>query len=364
MATSSTSSSSYDFLSAPASSDDEVVYSPQESTDESSSDSGNESLISDDDDFVVLSRTRSPCLPRALSPSGESTFSTDDVLSSALSSLSMSQSSAAAFLRDAVHFRLGGVGRSTTTAPAPAPTTPKATKVVVKVKPELTEQQKKKLKREKRKAKLARRRAREAQQAQPPSTSNGRFPVVDDASSIASQQSSTVPGLTKAQRKKASKAMQGLQAATPTSSAPHFPIVDDASSVASADSAASTVSTATVTGYEDASNFITGFLSSPEGKDAVNKLALLQALILELGVADAAALPTTITSAKKLLKAEAHVNIREYMAVREGGQDALKGIMHASRGSLVKSIRKKKNPASLTWVKQQGLSVLLVQCFC
>jgi len=358
MATSNSSTSSYDILSAPASSDDEVVYSPQESTDESSSDSGNESLISDDDDFVVLSRTRSPCLPRALSPSGESSFSTDDVLSSAMSSLSMSQSSAGAFLRDAVYFRLGGVGRSATNPSVPAPTTPKA----IKVKPDLTEEQKKQAKKQKQKAKLARRKARkarEAQAAQATSTSNGRFPVVDDASSIASQRSSTVPGLTQAQRKKASKALQGLQAATV--SVPHFPIVDDASSVASEDSATSTV---TVTGYEDASNFITGFLSSPEGKDAVDKLALLQALILELGVADASALPTTITSAKKLLKAEAHVNIREYMAVRDEGQDALKAIMHASRGSLVKSIRKKKNPASLTWVKQQGLSVLLVQCFC
>jgi len=221
-------------------------------------------------------------------------------------------------------------------------------------------QQQQKEKQAKRKEKLARRRAREAAK----SASNGKFPVVDDASSIVSQQASGA-GLTKAQRKKARKALQAAIAA-----APHrdFPILDDTSSIAddasSVASEDSTTSTATVTGYEDASSFITGFLSSPDDKDTVCKLTLLQSLIVELGVADASSLPSTVTQAKKLLKAEAHINIREYMSERNKGQDALKSIMHASRGSLVKSIRKKKNPASLTWVKEQGLNVLLVQCFC
>ncbi|KAF7978090.1 hypothetical protein HWV62_1484 [Athelia sp. TMB] len=371
MATSPTSTSSFDFLSsAPASSDDEVIY-PQESSDDSSSDSGPDNLLSDsdDDDFVVLSRARSPCRTGILSPSGESTFSTDDVISSAMSSMSMSQSSAAAFIRDAVSLRLG-VGRSSAAILAPAAPTsqaitpPVSTKTTVK--PVLTEAQKEQ-RRLKRRAKLARRRAREAVV----SVSDGRFPVVDDASSVASQQPSDA-GLTKGQRRKARKALRAAIAA-----APHrdFPIVDDASSIvddtssiaddtSSVASEDSTTSTATVTGYEDASSFITGYLSSPDNKDTACKLTLLHSLIVELGVADASSLPSTVTQAKKLLKAEAHINIREYMAEREKGQDALKRIMHASRGSLVKSIRKKKNPASLTWVKQQGLNVLLVQCFC
>lgn len=365
MATSPTSTSSFDFLSASAPSDDEIVYLPQESTDDSSSDSGNDtsSLISDDDDFVLLSRARSPCSTGILSPSGLSSFSTDDALSSAISSLSMSQSSAAAFIRDAVSLRLGA-GRSSTNSPVPTPATPKvvpkATKAP-KVKPTLTPEQRKKRK-EKRERKKARKAKQQAQEAVSASASRGVFSVINDASSIASQQSEAVPGLTKNQRKKARKALEAAISAAPHSSIPRFPIVDDASSIATDDE--STTSTATVTGYEDASDFITGYLSSPEDKDTVNKLTLLQALILELGVSNPSSLPTTITSAKKLLKSEAHVNIREYMAVREEGQDALKGIMHASRSSLVKSIRKKKNPASLTWVKQQGLSVLLVQCFC
>lgn len=362
MATSPTSSSSFDFLSAPASSEDEVVYPHGESTDSSESESGNESLISDDDDFVVLSRARSPCATGILS-SGLSSFGTDDVLSSAMSSLSVSQSSAAVFIRDAVSLRLGG---GSTNVPGPIKTavkvTPKVTKAP-KVKPTLTaEQIKRKEKLERKEARKALKKAREA--------AEGKFSVINDASSVGSQRSEAVPGLTKAQRKKANKALRAAILAAPSSSsAPPFPIVDDTSSLASdaisvTSDDESTTSTATVTGYEDASRFITGFLSSPEDKDSVNKLTLLQSLIMELGVADISSLPTTITSAKKLLKSEAHVNIREYIAVREKGQDALKGIMHASRGSLVKSIRKKKNPASLTWVKQQGLNVLLVQCFC
>lgn len=364
MATSPTSSSSFDLLSAPASSEDEVVYPHGESTDSSESESGNESLISDDDDFVVLSRARSPCATGILSTSGLSSFGTDDVLSSAMSSLSVSQSSAAAFIRDAVSLRLGG---GSTIVPGPIKTAVKVTPTITKapkVKPTLTAEQRKKRKEklERKKARKALKKAREA--------AEGKFSVINDASSVGSQRSEAVPGLTKAQRKKAKKALRAAILAAPgSSSAPPFPIVDDTSSLASdaisvTSDDESTTSTATVTGYEDASRFITGFLSSPEDKDSVNKLTLLQSLILELDVADVCTLPTTITSAKKLLKSEAHVNIREYIAVREKGQDALKGIMHASRGSLAKSIRKKKNPASLTWVKQQGLTVLLVQCFC
>jgi len=355
MATSPTSSSSFDLLSPPASSEDEVVYPHGESTDSSESESGNESLISDDDDFVVLSRARSPCATGILS-SGLSSFGTDDVLSSAMSSLSVSQSSATAFIRDAISLRLGGGSTN-----VPGPMTPA---VKVTPKPTLTAEQRKRRK-EKLKRKKARKALKKAREA-----ADGKFSVINDASSVGSQRSEAVPGLTKAQRKKANKALRATILAAPSSSsAPPFPIVDDTSSLASdaisvTSDDESTTSTATVTGYEDASRFITGFLSSPEDKDSVNKLTLLQSLIMELGVTDISSLPTTITSAKKLLKSEAHVNIREYIAVREKGQDALKGIMHASRGSLVKSIRKKKNPASLTWVKQQGLNVLLVQCFC
>ncbi|KAH7924556.1 hypothetical protein BV22DRAFT_1066488 [Leucogyrophana mollusca] len=116
--------------------------------------------------------------------------------------------------------------------------------------------------------------------------------------------------------------------------------------------------------YQEAAAFITEHLRA-DLKDEEKKLALLQALIVELGVRkpNAADIPSTLTSAKKVLKTEAHINIKEYVAIRAQGQAALQRIMHPSRGALAKSIRKKGNRAPLKWVKSQGLQVLLVTCF-
>lgn len=99
-----------------------------------------------------------------------------------------------------------------------------------------------------------------------------------------------------------------------------------------------------------------------KGNDA--ELSLLRALIVELGLRspNASDLPSTLTSARKVLKAEAHVNIKEYVAVRHRGQSALREILKPSKSALRKDIRK-GNRASLQWVKQQGLQVLLITCF-
>lgn len=105
------------------------------------------------------------------------------------------------------------------------------------------------------------------------------------------------------------------------------------------------------------------FISSPiEGSDA--QLDLLRALIVELGIRppNTLDLPSTLTSARKILKAEAHVNIKEYVVTRHRGQSALREILKPSKSALRKEIRKGKG-ASLQWVKQQGLQVLLVTCF-
>ena len=95
------------------------------------------------------------------------------------------------------------------------------------------------------------------------------------------------------------------------------------------------------------------------------KLTLLHSLIIELGLFTSASstLPGSLTAAKALLKSQAHINIKEYIAVREQGQAALQKAMHPSRSALIKDIRKKGNRASLKWVKNQGLQVLLVNCF-
>ncbi|KAF9009391.1 hypothetical protein BDQ17DRAFT_1056714 [Cyathus striatus] len=112
--------------------------------------------------------------------------------------------------------------------------------------------------------------------------------------------------------------------------------------------------------YEEASRFISSFLSNPQIKNnAGYRLTLLQSLIIELGLATSQ-LPTTLTSAKAYLKSKAFLNIREYLAVRGQGPDAMQKLLHPSKSSLIRAIRKNKNPASLKWVKDHGLQVLLV----
>jgi hypothetical protein len=97
-------------------------------------------------------------------------------------------------------------------------------------------------------------------------------------------------------------------------------------------------------------------------------LLMLQALILELGCLPSAAaagkfsipeLPCTMRQAKLLLKSHAFINVRDYLAVREQGQAALRGAMHPSRKSLVREVRKGKR-VPVQEVKKAGLNILLV----
>lgn len=81
----------------------------------------------------------------------------------------------------------------------------------------------------------------------------------------------------------------------------------------------------------------------------------------------ALALPSTLSSAKALLKSHAFLNIRDYLAVRAEGLEALKGAMHPSRRALVHDLRgggkkEKGRRAPVAWVKETGLTVLLVSC--
>jgi hypothetical protein len=96
----------------------------------------------------------------------------------------------------------------------------------------------------------------------------------------------------------------------------------------------------------------------------VCRLTLLQSLIIELGLMTSALnLPASLRSAKAFLKSHAFLNIKEYVSVRAQGPDAVRRILFPSRTALIKDIRKKRNPVSLTWVKEHGLQVLLVGCF-
>lgn len=114
-----------------------------------------------------------------------------------------------------------------------------------------------------------------------------------------------------------------------------------------------------------------------------SRLTFLQALIVELGLVSVhdptLALPGTLSSAKALLKSHAFLNVRDYLAVRAQGLEALRAAMHPSKRSLIKELRGTKRTiemqdgerrvarmdgrrAPIGWVKETGLTVLLVSC--
>lgn len=108
---------------------------------------------------------------------------------------------------------------------------------------------------------------------------------------------------------------------------------------------------------------MTRYLACPVAKrDSVCRLTLLQSLIVELGLMSTA-LPTTLRAASRFIKTHVFLNVREYIANREQGQVAIQRLLFPSRNALIKDIRRKGKPAPLTWVKQQGLDVLLVSCY-
>ncbi|KAH6919062.1 hypothetical protein BKA70DRAFT_1417059 [Coprinopsis sp. MPI-PUGE-AT-0042] len=117
--------------------------------------------------------------------------------------------------------------------------------------------------------------------------------------------------------------------------------------------------------FEEASNYITAYLTHPEAKaNQVCKLTLLQSLLIELGLAKASsALPTSLRAATQIIKSTVFINIKEYLLVRTQGPDAILKAMYPSRSALMKAMKKKANRAPLQWVKDHGLNVLLVTCF-
>ena len=111
-------------------------------------------------------------------------------------------------------------------------------------------------------------------------------------------------------------------------------------------------------------------------------LALLQALIIELGFFnppngtecksnsgrstpsfDISDIPQSMRAAKLFIKSHVFLNVRDYLALRAQGQEALQNVLHPSRKSLVTELRKKEARVPRDWVKQRGLNVLLVTCF-
>jgi hypothetical protein len=137
------------------------------------------------------------------------------------------------------------------------------------------------------------------------------------------------------------------------------------------------------------------FLANPKqaNNDKPSQLSLLHAFLIELGLytptslptppsspangtkadgsaATAAAgkhspltqLPVSLTKARAALKERAFVNVKEYLAVRQQGLDALRAVILPSRSALRRSI-KKQGCMSAKKVKEAGLNVFLVHVF-
>lgn len=120
--------------------------------------------------------------------------------------------------------------------------------------------------------------------------------------------------------------------------------------------------------YDEAVKFMNAFIQNPDFYTSrASRLTFLQALIVELGLVSAngpeRSLPGSLTAAKALLKTHVFVNVKDYLAVREKGLDALQSVMRPSRSALVKDLRGRNGRrAELGWVKETGLNVLLVPC--
>ncbi|KAL5490450.1 hypothetical protein ACEPAI_5283 [Sanghuangporus weigelae] len=120
--------------------------------------------------------------------------------------------------------------------------------------------------------------------------------------------------------------------------------------------------------YEEAVKFMNAFIENPDYYTSrASRLTFLQALIVELGIVSTAGpertLPGSLSAAKALLKSHAFLNVKDYLALREQGLDALRSAMRPSRGALVRDLRGKNGRrAKLNWVKETGLNVLLVSC--
>ncbi|TFK42955.1 hypothetical protein BDQ12DRAFT_300801 [Crucibulum laeve] len=366
-ALSTASASSYDLLSMSITShasdlssfvqddgsDDEIVWSVSAGSSLSSSISDlTESSGSDtSDDFVVLSRPGSPSIaPNTLSaPSNDKqapspshpllATSTSD-LSAKLQKLSLDDSQ------------------------AKPPRSNKAVRTVTSAAAEKTSQDRRKRKAVKRAA----RKVAAAANAPPTLT-----PVVKSASTVTLTPSaiSSPPSPTlsssssssKKSKKQKKKQKKAVAAGASTTGLGARPVLEENSDALSVEDSDGDVNVSPPSMYEEAVGYISSFLSNPDAKqDSVCRLTLLQSLIVELGIATSS-LPASLTAAKALLKSHAFLNIREYLATRGQGPDAMQKLMYPSRSALIKDIRKKGNPASLKWVKDHGLQVLLVSCF-
>ncbi|KAG9018721.1 hypothetical protein FRB90_010335 [Tulasnella sp. 427] len=137
--------------------------------------------------------------------------------------------------------------------------------------------------------------------------------------------------------------------------------------------------------YDDAVAFITKYLSNPPQQPSVaQQLHLLQSIITELGLLTGnTPMPRSITAAKKIIKNQVHINVKDYLkrrlkqvevaqmgsmakqTVQVGvGVAEMKKLMFPSKPALMQSLRSnKKNVMSRQAIKKAGLNVFMVVVF-
>jgi hypothetical protein len=299
-------------------SDDEIVWGQ---SDDSLLDSGPAS----DDDFVVLSRPRSPRASVSVAPPPAPT----DNLVSDLARLSVNEVSSIIRKNKKAAAAAAKVQDSGIAAPKRASGKSKPNARLV---------------------------------SQPHSPSACATPVSERPSSVATLRKGSTSPSGKARRRRTKKS--GSQSPTSTPGSPLFgsvglgarSIVDDISERASECGGDEEI----VPGmYDAAASYINSCISDPS---SVCRLTLLQALIIELGLASSS-LPASLTQAKAVLKSRVFVNVGEYLDARQRGPAAVQGIIHSSKSSLLRDLRTKRNHVPLQRVKESGLGVLLVRSY-
>ncbi|KAK7015016.1 mitochondrial protein fmp25 [Favolaschia claudopus] len=290
-------------------SDDEIVWG-------NSSHASLNSALASDDDFVVLSRPRSPRAPtRAHATPSTNVAATPNDLASSMVRLSVNE--------------VSSIIRKNKKAAAAA---------AAKVQPVQT---------------TSKAKATQIKPLSPPhSPSASAAPVSDRPSSVATLRNGSVsPSTGKAGRRRRRKAAKSQ---SPTPSSPTSarvglgsrPIVDDISERASecGDEAG---------GYDAAVSYINSCISDPQS-----------ALIVELGLASSS-LPASLRQAKAMIKSRVFLNVGEYLDARQHGAAAVQGVLHPSKASLIKDLKKRNSGKRipLQWVKESGFSVLLVRLY-
>ena len=78
---------------------------------------------------------------------------------------------------------------------------------------------------------------------------------------------------------------------------------------------------------------------------------------------DLSEIPQSMRTAESFIRSHVFLNVRDYLALRSQGQEALQNALNPSKKSLVTELRKKDARVPRDWVKQRGLDVPLATCF-